>query len=397
MDILFLLGAVQALFLELVLWMKKNKSVADKILAAWMLFIAIHLSFVYLNSTDIVYEYPHLLGVVIPFPMLHGPFLYFYIYTLTQKEPKFRKRDWLHALPFFIMYAYLMEPFFLHSAAYKAHLVLEVLPNDPPFLIYLTQILYILSGVFYVVTSFILLRKHKSRIADSFSYTEKINLDWMWYMLVSISVVWAFVFVMVPLENFLKIDIPLQADDYIYGSLSAFVFLIGYFGIQQTHIFSNTQPPTPLYITSPVSPTVAIAETEPIANSEPQKIAKRYEKSGLKEEEALKIKKTLLSKMEKEQPYLNPKLNLSQLAILLDVPSNYLSQVINEHLDQNFYEFVNTYRVNAFKQKSIDSTFQHLTMLAIAYECGFGSKSSFNNIFKKIEGITPSAYVKSAK
>ena len=98
--------------------------------------------------------------------------------------------------------------------------------------------------------------------------------------------------------------------------------------------------------------------------------------------------------MVKEGRYLNPELSLRILADELDLHPNKLSWLINEHIGKNFNEYVNTYRLEAFKQKALDPANSHLTLLGLAYESGFNSKSVFNAFFKKIEGVTPRKWVK---
>jgi AraC-like DNA-binding protein len=92
--------------------------------------------------------------------------------------------------------------------------------------------------------------------------------------------------------------------------------------------------------------------------------------------------------------YLNPNLSLQTLAVALNIPSWELSQLIHDAYSVTFYDFINRYRVNEFKSRIKTKQYQHLTLLAIANECGFNSKSTFNELFKRFEGITPSAYKK---
>ncbi|MEL6868070.1 MAG: helix-turn-helix transcriptional regulator, partial [Bacteroidota bacterium] len=95
-----------------------------------------------------------------------------------------------------------------------------------------------------------------------------------------------------------------------------------------------------------------------------------------------------------EQPYLRPDLTLRDLAAQLDLPPNYLSQLLNEGFEQNFSEYINSHRLDAFKAKVADPANHHLTILGLAYECGFNSKTVFNVFFKKKMGKTPKAYWK---
>ena len=96
--------------------------------------------------------------------------------------------------------------------------------------------------------------------------------------------------------------------------------------------------------------------------------------------------------MLEEKPYLNSDLTLRDLAALLDLPPNYMSQLLNEGFDKNFSEFVNTYRLETFKTMVASPANRHLTILGLAYEAGFSSKTVFNTFFKKMMGKTPKAY-----
>jgi AraC-like DNA-binding protein len=103
-------------------------------------------------------------------------------------------------------------------------------------------------------------------------------------------------------------------------------------------------------------------------------------------------KNKLLTYFDKETPYLNPELTLSDLATKLKTNTSILSQVINTGFGKNFNDFVNEYRVETFKSKIKTPQYQHLTMLAVAFECGFNSKTTFNRAFKKSTNQNPSDY-----
>jgi len=111
------------------------------------------------------------------------------------------------------------------------------------------------------------------------------------------------------------------------------------------------------------------------------------------DEKALKNWKHQLTQlMETKQPYLQPKLSLEDLATLMNLDKSTLSRVINEGFQMNFYDFINTYRVEHFIVLSQDSKYQHYTLLGLAYESGFNAKSTFHKAFKKIKNTTPGAY-----
>ena len=120
----------------------------------------------------------------------------------------------------------------------------------------------------------------------------------------------------------------------------------------------------------------------------------RYKKTLLNKDLLKQHKDQLTQLMSSVKPYLDENLTLRDLAEKLEIPPNQLSQVLNEGFDQNFAEFVNTYRLEMFKSKVADQNLRQLTILALAYESGFNSKTVFNTFFKKMMGQTPKAYWK---
>jgi AraC-like DNA-binding protein len=98
-----------------------------------------------------------------------------------------------------------------------------------------------------------------------------------------------------------------------------------------------------------------------------------------------------------EKPYLDANLSLPELADKLEIPSHHLSRVINEQFGVNFFDFVNQYRVEEVKSKIGNPEFENLSLLGIAFDSGFNTKSAFNRVFKKMTGFTPSEYKQQQK
>lgn len=121
---------------------------------------------------------------------------------------------------------------------------------------------------------------------------------------------------------------------------------------------------------------------------------RKYKKALFTKAELAIYRKQLLDLMQREKPYLNPNLSLRDLAQQMVLPANQISQLLNEGFDKNFSEFINSYRLEVFKTKIADPANSHYTILGIAYESGFNSKTVFNSFFKRMEGITPRAYQK---
>ena len=120
----------------------------------------------------------------------------------------------------------------------------------------------------------------------------------------------------------------------------------------------------------------------------------RYQRSGLTDAEAAALKADLLALMARERPYRDPDLTLPDLAEQLDTTPHKLSEVLNGELSQTFYDFVNGYRVEDVRRRLGEPTSKQLNVLTLAMDAGFSSKSTFNEVFKKRTGQTPSMYRK---
>ena len=105
---------------------------------------------------------------------------------------------------------------------------------------------------------------------------------------------------------------------------------------------------------------------------------------------------SLTKAMEKNKAYLNPNLNLSLMVKIIGFPAKTISAVLNQHLQKSFNVFVNSYRIEEFKDKLTKSDWQHLKISALASECGFNSQATFQRAFKELMGMAPSEYLKSA-
>ncbi len=119
----------------------------------------------------------------------------------------------------------------------------------------------------------------------------------------------------------------------------------------------------------------------------------KYQKSGLSEEDAGRIHQALRQLLDTQKPFTDPDLTLTDLARLLSVHPNVLSQVINSKENKTFYDLVNERRIEEFIQRMSQPLRHQYTLMAIAYDCGFNSKASFNRNFKKYTGLTPTEYL----
>jgi AraC-like DNA-binding protein len=357
MNMFFVAGIGIAVFIEFLLITKKNKSGSDKILTLWMFVILVHLFLFYIHFSEDIYKVPFLLGIGQPLPLFHGVFLYLYVASLTSQLPARRWVLAFHFLPVCIVYVYLI-PFFLLPIDQKIA-IYQARGAGYELFMQLKFYAIVLSGVSYVIWGEVLLRRHEKNVREQFSEVESINLRWLQVLTYGLGAIWILVI-------FFGIEV------LTFSAVVIFVFTIGIFGIRQAEIFHQGR--------------VSSAEEE-------QK--EKYQKSGLTEEASNELHQELKRVMTQDAPYKNSDLSINDLAAKLDVHPNYLSQVINQREKKNFYDFVNTYRVEEFKRLIALRKNKQFTLLSLAYDCGFSSKTSFNRCFKKATGQTPSEYTAS--
>ncbi|WDF53892.1 helix-turn-helix domain-containing protein [Mucilaginibacter sp. KACC 22063] len=367
-------GIIISLFLVLLLATKKGKSTADFILATWLVIISFHLLAYYLLTSGYFVKFPFLLGFEIPVPLIHGPFLYLYIAALTNQRS--RTLPWfIHFIPAIAAYILLVN---FYSLPYSEQV--SVYQNNGvgyERLLSIIRFPIIPSGVIYVIGSLILLRKHSKNISAQFSHLEKINLNWIIYLTAGMGSIWLSIIFRQETLTFILVDL--------------FILFIGYFGIKQVGIFSDQS--TENTSDDNLNDTEINSVDSLIKGSEKIK----YQTTLLDNEVISKVHMQLSLLMENEKLYTDPELKLDELAKRLAVNGNTLSQVINSVEQRNFYDYINHLRINEFKRMVTLPENSRFTLLSIAFEAGFNSKTSFNRNFKKATGLSPKAYCQQEK
>lgn len=372
-------GIVISLFLALLLFTKKGKSTADYILALWLVLISFHLLCYYLLVSGTYPEFPWLLGLEIPLPLVHGPFLYGYVAALV--NPGNKKSYWLvHLIPAGIAYL-LLSGFYIQSPAHKIY-TYQHHGIGYEKITAIIRFPIIPSGIIYVVLSLILLKRHSINISRQFSYSEKINLNWLVCLTIGISTIWLSIIFGNDTSTFVLVDL--------------FILFIGYFGIKQVGIFTNRRTENLLADAAALeAPGEAPAtdRDDPVTYEEKVK----YKKTAIGDELMSHIHQGLTQMMQTEKPFKNPELSLDELASRLKVSSNTLSQVINSVEQRNFYDYINDFRVKEFQRIVVLPENNQFTLLSLAFEVGFNSKTSFNRNFKKATGLSPREFCRQAQ
>lgn len=353
-------GLVLVLFFVSIILSKKNKLLKDYLLTFFLLLLGSYLLIKYTFQFDLYNAYPIIVYLDIYYWVLLGPTLYIYTLLSTRGENHLR---WVYILT--------LIPAILVSFSFYSYMFGDVtdLFDDPVKSKMQTAGIYIWlfnSPVFYFLT-FFELREHQKRIKQQYSYKENIDFKWLYYLSNGFGIFILFLMFRPYIQNWLQWDFPFE--NYSLSMFVAFLYIlgIGYYGYKQGSIFNYKK-------------------------EEQKKQNASYKKSGLNEDEAVILKEKLEVAMKKEKLFLDSELHLSGLAEKMNVSSQKLSQVINENLHKNFFDFINEYRVEEVKTYLSNSNYNHVKVISLAYDSGFNSKSTFYNFFKKSEGITPSEF-----
>ncbi|WP_436516821.1 helix-turn-helix domain-containing protein [Ekhidna sp. To15] len=374
-EIVYIIGAVQALFFSGLAINKRKKSLGDYVMVAWFVLLAILLFSYSLEVMAIEEQYPIFWSLTTGLSLLIGPITLMYVLAYTQRNQHIHLLHALHALPYIVFTIIIcLKMTNLSELSVREGINLIEDGREPTFAVF--ELFRIFQGPVYLIISLIVLKKHNIRIGGQFSYTENIDLKWVRNVILMLTLIWVTVVVVNVLTNFNQFFSWQTGDNLIYIVVTITVFVNGYYGIKQQLIFS------------PAIATIRLHDKQSKS---------QYIKSSLSDKESKAYLQALIQYMEEEKPYLDGKLSLAQVAAHLGITTNHLSQVINGELEKNFFDFINTYRVRIVKEKIIDPSNSHLTLLALALESGFNSKSSFNNIFKKHTGYTPSQFILSQR
>lgn len=374
-EALYYIGISQSLFVALVLLTKARKQGSDWVLFAWLITISCKL-IIQLASikTANYFDSQFSIGLV---PLTFGPFLFLYTKYLMYRTFFLQSKDYLHFIPFVIFTA-------LYFLFFQGRLVFDspMLVERDGFLV--ARIIYsfsfVASVVYYSLATLYLLKRYQKNISDRFSFHSKeIQLGWVFFLAVFFAVTHA-MFVLLGIYNvFIEeqyFNIYLISDI----CLTVLAFSVSYFGIKQPYLFKVPEDAK--------GKKIDVEEIE----IEEEIVKEKSKTSSLPSEVKESHIEKLYKHMETERPYLNPELTVQDLSKQLNIPRHHLTEILNNDIGKNFFNFINEYRVKEVQKRLLDSKYEHLTIVAIAFESGFNSKSTFNSIFKQYTDQTPTQW-----
>lgn len=334
-EIVYIAGAFLSLFLVVLILSKKKKHHYDFVLSVWLFLLAIHISIFYLEEKDYTFA-SNVFIVNATFPLIQGVFLFLYA-GLQLQRIQIKWITGLHFLPFVLL-------------ALAAIIIGQQLI---PVIVFCG----FASSFSYCIMTYYLL--------GGFKQKENQQAHWLKLLTGGLTGIW-FLFIVIGSVNHL-LGWDFLKHEYLFLAVNLFVFIIGYFGLKDGYILSVPQNRT------------------------------KYGSSALSKTDFERIGKRLDELAELEKYYLNSNLKITDLAHQVQVPNHHLSQYFSLSLNTTYYDFINTLRVNEVKERIAKGELKQLSLLGLAYDCGFKSKATFNRVFKKLSGQTPTEYINALK
>ena len=363
-DIINFIAIFQLFVFTLFLCLKKPRRLSNILLAVFLSSqILILANAEFFGFYNYIYSNcPHLFYIGMPFFFIAAPSFYLYVKSLAFSDFKLNKKHILHLLPFLTAFLLITFTYHIYSAETKRALL-----ANGTYILQTYRWLFHLSVhvclLVYNIASLIILGNYRKKIKQEYSSVERINLSWLGFILYGFMLAWC-----TSIISFISYPFNVEAQSTInLINTLAFFFFFNF-----------------IFFKALIQPDIFIGIKEMSAQKRPflsKKLEERY------------ISK-LLNYMDTEKPFMNPEITLFNLARKVSIPHRALSEIINNSLNQNFYDFINSYRIKESKRMLEDKENRRKTVLEILYAVGYNSKSSFNVAFKKHTRMTPSQFKK---
>ncbi len=351
-----------------VLTVNTSNKKANTFLGIYFLIFAIHISVFFYYKYITLPPTLEMLRDHIAF--FKSPLLFFYVLSSIYSDFKLKPKHLLHLLPFAIQ-VLIFSPRFYFADISTRNFLLENLNDTIEGKLSIIFGLFI--ALFYLVAMLLELRKYKQLLLENYSNKSAFNYKWLYQLLVLLSAIYCFSLIKqiyklygtdVEILNILRVVITLV--------LLVFLTWIVLKSMYNPDLFRN------------INSEHTLAKEILIENN----IINKSEKDSREDINRL------LEFMEREEPYLDATLTLQKLADIIELPNRHVSILINNNLNQHFFDFINQFRIKKAQNILLNQKKSQLTIQQILYDVGFSSKSSFYTAFKKQTGVTPSEYRK---
>jgi AraC-like DNA-binding protein len=372
-ELILLFAVLQAIFLVFVLIRipasNKMPNILLSVLLICLALILVEHVWLYAGAYQ---SFPYLSGFSVPGLIVLSPLYYEYANALLQVKQD--KRSVFHMLPSLCIILSLIPWGFADSDAKIEWLELTITSGLPFFSSHATLIVTAIGihMLVYFYATYLLVEQYETKVKEESADVGVLSIHW----LTQLSFCFCLFAVLFYLSALEYLIMPSEKDVlpnlFVFG-IAAFIFVLAYLTYRQPDLFALYQPGK--------LPTVKELEDKP-----------KYQNTLLAPALLHEYKQKLLATMESAKPYLNGELRLGHLAEALDIPSHQLSQVINAAFEVSFFDFINQYRVSYAKSLLREHSSPN-NVLDIALQSGFNSKASFNRVFKREVGMTPSEFL----
>ena len=339
----------------------KHRKTADFWLAALLIVLCSSLITPFIGFANVYDRNQWLTFFPFTISYSYGVLVWFYVVYLTNSKRAFSYKDLLFFIPTAGYVAFRLF-LFAQNLEFKNWFDKNYYAPFVGTFVFVTEFAWNVAFLYFALKHY---RKYRAWTDENFSDTEKIKFDW--------------------LRNFLYLFTFIFVLGAVFDFTNSFLFKLSY---MQYFYFELVLALVTYYLAVAGylrSQTIELAFSPRAEESESKRAL-------LSEKELGRLKTKLQNLMDAEKPYRNPQLTLNDLSKNLGVNSAVLSFVINNGFEKNFNDFVNEFRINEVKEKLRTGEAENLTLLAVALDCGFNSKATFNRAFKKFTGVSPKEY-----
>jgi len=371
-SLILLVGATISFLLSLFLLFYPNKFYANKVLGfltfSWSITVFVYM----VQSPDFFSSHPHFYASLDVFVLFFFPLMYIYLRSYLYVDARKISKNLIHFIPA-VLYIILFTPFFIIDAETKAEMIRTNLPNWFRPMQSVFNIVIVVQGIFYTILS---LRK-----LHHFQFFRKVRLSkfqlstikWLRLFVIINVVLWSIGTAGVIIEIF-DITFPFDLFGLFYMGLTLLTLAIGVFTIQRPEFFSEEEDVSKLVFDRDFTNIDSIHKEQVVVRSDVE-ILETYFKT--------------------ENPFLKSDLTMKDLTNATGISYKRLSYIFNHELEQPFFDYVNKHRIKAAILLLHEGFHKKHTLPHLAEKAGFNSKATFNRLFKKHTGLTPTEYIHS--
>lgn len=367
LDFLTVAEFAQAVLLIFILTVMDKNRKANIFFAAFLFIISSNFFTFYLLKSDYKILSFIFAAFAVPGITITGTFICHYVLFITGLLEKFRLRHLLNYIIYFVsLTVYMIAVYNFHGPSFEVPWFKNTI-----FIILGTGFV---NSIAYIIYTMIILKKYYNKIQNYYSDLERMSLDWL-IKITALSFIvltfWCITFWFSHLGIIPKSPVSIAINIIM---LIIIVFITAYHLINQPEIFRKN------------------IEMEHVIENPDNSSSEKYARQSIDVSMQDEYLARLNLFMETQKPYLDENITIKDLAENIGIPPHHLSIVINNRLNKNFYTFINEYRINEAVSILDDPDNSDASIIAIAFRSGFNSKSTFNSVFKKITGQTPSEY-----